>query len=491
MSFDSKLKSNSKTIGKGSYGTVIKKDNKVIKSCKIFYYENNDFYLDDHSIREAIFYQIVNKDRLFNKESEEFDTSIPLVTVTIEHNQSLHFEMDYYGQTLTNFKFINKEKTIELFKHILLSLYSLHSHGFSHGDLKPDNILIDTNNNKSTIIDYGSICLWHNSTIQPNTYQRCTLYYVSPEELSDTVFSIKNDIWSFGVILFEYISGTCFIRTLLKDCGVNEKDQELFYEYSIQSKVDTIFNPTTFLSNFFQSISYSQIFNVITKFIKDRDFQKIIGHCLLKDTNIRCTAEKLLQSNIFKCDIQSEAKFKRNSSIHNYNINHLTPLSDKTRNNIQDLIWKWCLQYTNFGKSMFCHSVMLFDRILLRLNESTLYIPYSILALCCIVLSVMILKGNLIRASTMISIYDEYEISNNNIKLEEYKSITTENIKYYFGLIFSQTQFYLFYKSPDMYLYEENIPINYNILRDILKKYLITSSSSIHIAGKYYEEYSK
>ena len=112
-------------------------------------------------------------------------------------------------------------------------------------------------------------------------------------------------------------------------------------------------------------------------------------------------------------------------------------------------------------------------------------------SLCCIVLSVMILKGNLIRASTMISIYDEYEISNNNIKLEEYKSITTENIKYYFGLIFSQTQFYLFYKSPDMYLYEENIPINYNILRDILKKYLITSSSSIHIAGKYYEEYSK
>ncbi len=229
MSIDSKLKSNSKTIGKGSYGTVIKKDNKVIKSCKIFYYENNDFYLDDHSIREAIFYQIVNKDRLFNKQFEEFDTNIPSVIVTIEHNQSLHFEMDYYGQTLTNFKFINKEKTIELFKHILLSLYSLHSHGFSHGDLKPDNILIDVNN-KPTIIDYGSICLWHNSTIQPNTYQRCTLYYVSPEELSDTVFSIKNDIWSFGVILFEYISGTCFIRTLLKECGVSEKEQELFYE---------------------------------------------------------------------------------------------------------------------------------------------------------------------------------------------------------------------------------------------------------------------
>jgi serine/threonine protein kinase len=459
-------------IGKGSYGVVTKNGDKVIKTCKVFCYDdnnNNDFYLDDHSIREAIFYKTVSKER--KQSSDTFYKGIPNVSVTIQHNQSLLFEMDYLGTTLTNFKYVNKDRTIKLFSSILLSLYSIHKHGFTHGDLKPENILIDKHENV-TIIDYGSICFWHNSAIYPNSYQRCTLYYVSPEELSDDCYSDKNDMWSFGVILFEFLTGNSFVRTLLKDYEVNDKDQELFYEYTMNIKKDNSFNPTLYLSNFYNSIQYSDIFKCISKYIKDRDFLKVIGHCLLKDVKIRCSAEKLLESNVFKV-ILPKIELKQEKETLN------TQLNDPIREKIHDTIWNWCND--NFKPSLYGHSIMLFDRILLRMNETSEYIPYLLLALCCTVLSAMILKGKLIRASTIESIYNETKSRND-------EETDIHIIKYYLGIIFSHSQFFLLNKSPDMYLHDENIIIDYDLFRKICKQYILTSSTSLSVVDKYKSE---
>ncbi len=489
MNLINKNNKNTECIGKGSYGIVTKNGNNVIKTCKIFCYEehDDDFYLDDHSIREAIFYQTVTKDRLIEKDSDgkiisKFYDLIPSVNVTIQHNHSLLFEMNYFGLTMNNFKYINKEKTITLFSFILHTLHSLHINGFSHGDLKPENILINIKTLKPTIIDYGSICFWHHSSIHPNSYQRCTLYYVSPEELSNVSYSDKNDMWSFGVILFEWITGLSFIRTLLKECGVSEKELEMFYEYTCNIKNDNAFNPTLYLTNFYNSIQYGQIFSCITKYIKDRDFIKVIGHCLLKDTNARCTASKLLESDIFK----SYAYSYQNNIKNKEEKEEILIMNDIERENMHDLIWKWCETNHKFSTSIYGHSIMLFDRLLLRINNTKQYIPYTVLALCCIVLSSMILKGNLIRASSIVMIHNDYIQNNiNNVNTNE---INIKEIKYYLSLIFSISQFLLFNKSPDMILLEENIEINYKIYRECCKKYLLTSSTTDFIIEKYKEQ---
>ena len=482
-----KINKDTEYIGKGSYGLVTKNGNVVTKTCKIFCYQDqdDDFYLDDHSIREAIFYQTVTKDRLKANNSDEkiiskFYDLIPSVNVTIQHNHSLLFEMNYLGLTMNNFKYINKEKTIILFSFILHTLHSLHLNGFSHGDLKPENILINQKTLKPTIIDYGSICFWHHSSIYPNSYQRCTLYYVSPEELSNVSYSDKNDMWSFGVILFEWITGLSFIRTLLKECGVSEKELEMFYEYTCNIKTDNAFNPTLYLNNFYNSIQYGQIFSCITKHIKDRDFIKVIGHCLLKDTNLRCTASKLLESDIFK---SYASLYQNNEEIKNEEI---CEMNDTERENMHDLIWKWCETNHKFNTSIYGHSIMLFDRLLLRINNTKQYISYTVLALCCIVLSSMILKGNLIRASTIIMIHNDYIQNNTNHYTTN--EIDIKEIKYYLSLIFSVSQFLLFNKSPDMFLLEQNIEINYKIYREICKKYLLTSSTTDFIIQKYKEQ---
>lgn len=461
-------------IGKGSYGIVtLTEGKKVTKTCKIFTYDDhNDFYLDDHSIKEAVFYQLVNKSRK-TKDIHTFDTSIPNVTVTIQHNHSLLFEMDFLGQPLSKFKYTSRQNTIDLFKQILLGLYSIHSRGFTHGDLKPDNILLDEHN-KATIIDYGSICFWHHTSIYPQSYQRCTLYYVSPEEISGKGYSDKNDMWSFGVILFEWCSGHSFVLTLLKELGISKKEQELFLDYTAQGKEDSVFHPTLFLAQLYESTSYSQLFEILSKYIKDRDLLKVIGHCLLKDTNIRCSASRLLESNVFHTSCPKVEK----SIQPNYSI---TPLNDTLRTEMQNHIWWICNNIPKFSVSLFGHSVTLFDRVLLRANHQRIYIEPLCLAVCCTVLSNMILKGNLLRASTMIEIHTK-------CKKQDKPPLSIDDIKHYLGLIFSVSQFFLYNKSIDMIITEDHLMIDYPRLRELCKTYILTSESTEFLLCEYKKE---
>ena len=226
--------------------------------------------------------------------------------------------------------------------------------------------------------------------------------------------------------------------------------------------------PTTFLCNFYKNVSYDKIYECIKKYITDIDFVKIIGHCLLKDINIRCDVTKLLESTIFKqkINIVSPRSVIDDSSIY----------YDEYRNNIHDMIWELCNTHTTIlSPSIYGHSIMLYDRIILRLGNHKY--NKSILALCSIILSNIILKSNIIKSSTMIKIY-----SSNTIISEE---INIKIIKSYFNIIFKNTYFLLFSKSPDMYLTDENILINYETYRYICKRYLLTSATVTFIIQKY------
>jgi len=468
-----------KCIGKGSYGTVSRDGNNVIKKCKLFctsenqhnYSYESDFYIDDHSIKEANFYQLMNK---YKNSLNKFNY-FPEVSVDMKIDE-IEFKMKYLGQPLSTLKYENKQKTIEIFSDILQSLHFIHSLGFTHGDLKPENILIDKYN-KPTIIDFGSICFWHHSIIHPQHFQRCTLYYVSPEELETNMYSMYNDMWSFGVILFEHLTGINFIRTLLKECNVSEKDQTLFYEYSMNIKTDKKFDSTKFLKHFYKNLDYGTIFNFITKYIKDRDLLKVVGHCLLKDTSIRCSAEKLLESIVFK-------RLVDEVSINGEVDTSLNKLDDNFRKSIQDSIWMICKSYQEFSIGIFGHSVTLFDRLVLRLNSTNEYIPYTILAVLCVILSAIILKGNIFKASFIIELYENMHLSITDLDTQ-IDQLTIDKCKDYFKLIFKQSNFFLFNKSVDMFLLEKGVEINYERLRHIMASYVLTTSSTPYLVNYY------
>ncbi|XP_061353812.1 G-type lectin S-receptor-like serine/threonine-protein kinase At4g27290 [Gastrolobium bilobum] len=118
--------------------------------------------------------------------------------------------LDFFIFDSTRSKLLNFTKRLQIIDGIARGLLYLHQDSrlrIIHRDLKTSNILLDNNMNPK-ISDFGLARIFRGDQAQANTNRVMGTYgYMPPEYAVHGSFSFKSDVFSFGVILLEIISG--------------------------------------------------------------------------------------------------------------------------------------------------------------------------------------------------------------------------------------------------------------------------------------------
>ena len=96
------------------------------------------------------------------------------------------------------------DKATEIARQLCAGLAAAHNRGVLHRDLKPANVMIDENGSVR-ITDFGLAGL--EEEIRSEELRAGTPAYMSPEQLAGEEQTVKSDIYSLGLVLYEVFTG--------------------------------------------------------------------------------------------------------------------------------------------------------------------------------------------------------------------------------------------------------------------------------------------
>ncbi|XP_060648546.1 glycogen synthase kinase-3 [Drosophila nasuta] len=194
-----------KVIGNGSFGVVFQAkllpNNELIAIKKVL--QDRRFKNRELQIMRKLKHQNIITLRYFFYSSGEKREEV-----------FLNLVMDYMPETLYKVErqYARAKQTLPV-NYIRLYMYQMfrslafmHSYGFCHRDIKPQNMLLDSETGIFKLCDFGSakqLVLG-----ETNVSYICSRYYRSPELIfGATQYTTKIDMWSAGCVLAELLLG--------------------------------------------------------------------------------------------------------------------------------------------------------------------------------------------------------------------------------------------------------------------------------------------
>jgi serine/threonine protein kinase len=172
-----------------------------------------------------------------------------------------YFESNNLKQFIKNDQLDNKnnKQILNIFKQIIYGLSVLHNNFIIHGDIKPENILInDIQSVKITDFDLSRVCYNNNGYKSNDMFG--TMNYMAPESYDLNIYSTKSDMWSAGIVLYNMITNKYPHNMNLTDCnsGSNLYRYNEFKHFEINIEKDSMFYDIIInLLNFVDNKRYS------------------------------------------------------------------------------------------------------------------------------------------------------------------------------------------------------------------------------------------
>jgi serine/threonine protein kinase len=134
---------------------------------------------------------------------------------------------------------LSTDKATEIARQMCAGLAAAHDKGVIHRDLKPANIMLD-GAGKVRITDFGLAGIA--ATIEGADVRAGTPAYMAPEQLAGTEVTIKSDIYSLGLILYEIITGKrAFDATSLPELMRMREDSRVPNPSTLVRDIDPLF----------------------------------------------------------------------------------------------------------------------------------------------------------------------------------------------------------------------------------------------------------
>lgn len=193
-----------KIIGKGSFGQVAK--------------------VYDHKHHQHLALKMVRNEKRFHRQAAEEirilehlkkqdkANSMNVIHMLESFTFRNHICMTFELLSMNLYELIKRNKfqgfsvqLVRKFAHsILQCLEALHKNKIIHCDLKPENILLKQQGRSGIkVIDFGSSCFEHQRVY---TYIQ-SRFYRAPEVILGSRYGMPIDMWSFGCILVELLTG--------------------------------------------------------------------------------------------------------------------------------------------------------------------------------------------------------------------------------------------------------------------------------------------